>query len=226
GGSALREGRVRGAHLILGQPQRAHQAGRLRPRHCAATVLRRLRGVARIARQLAGSVGVEPVGRRHELLRIPRDARLAGVSRARATRGRAGSGLAARHERARRAQVLRASRALAPRLTLEAARHEFLALAVLQLLLGRLLVARGHALLLSLLRRRRLGLAAAQARAHELLALVALLVAGLGVAVLHALLLRLLLGARLFLRILLVLRKRSSGCKRKAQRGDQQFHFA
>ena len=90
----------------------------------------------------------------------------------------------------------------------EAARHEGLALAALQLLLGRLLVAGRHAALLRFLRRGRLGAAVAlEAAAHEFLALVAFLVAGLGVAILHALLLLLLRGARLLLRVFLVLRE-------------------
>ena len=58
---------------------------------------------------------------------------------------------------------------------LQAARHEFLAVVALQLLVGRLLVAGLHALLLRLLRPASLLAAALQACAHEFLALVAFL---------------------------------------------------
>src|SRR3954462_3665402 len=104
----------------------------------------------------------------------------------------------------------------------QAAGHELLALAVLQLLLGRLLVAGRHPLLLRFLRGARLGAAAAlQAAAHEFLALVAFLVGGLGVAVLHALLLLLLRSRRFLLRLLLVLREGAGGCESEAHCGDE-----
>src|SRR6185503_18808759 len=105
-------------------------------------------------------------------------------------------------------------------LAAQAAAHEFLAVVALHLLVGRLLVAVLHPVLLRLLRRARARVL--QAFAHEFLAVVALLALRLGVAVLHPRLLLLLRGGRL----LLVLRMGGEGEQAEGQRGDQGFHFS
>src|SRR6185295_2275166 len=104
-------------------------------------------------------------------------------------------------------------------LAAEAAAHEFLAVVALHLLVGGLLVAVLHAVLL-----RRALLLALQAGAHELLARVAfqLLQAGALVARLHPFLLLLLRRRGL----LLLLRVGGQGEQRKGKHRDQRSHFS
>src|SRR6185503_17833566 len=108
-------------------------------------------------------------------------------------------------------------------LAAQAAAHEFLAVVALHLLVGRLLVAVLHAVLLLLLRRARA--VVLQAVAHEALALVALHLLGrrLLVAVLHALLLLLLRRARRLLLGFLFLREGGQDDEREGNGCDQGF---